>query len=352
MTDSRKTRQIGVLSEIHQPDKVRLHNMGLARRTKQIKTTGSHSSDVIVFCVVAKTRSFSAAADQLGISRSLVSKRVARLEERLNSRLVQRSTRSMSLTEAGDLLYERYTEITDRIDRAEREVADLHQTHSGVVRFAAPMACSFVGVPLISKLHREYPNIEVHLSVQEDTSDIIRSGYDAAIHIGPLKDSNLICRKITTVRLVVCGAPKYLRHRGIPATPRDLKRHNCLTLSPEATSQKSWLFREADAQPFSAPVLGDFQTDSDVVLLRACLAGMGLAQLPEVLAGEYLESGELERVLDAQCYVSTDVFVVLPHRDMAEKVRVAVDYLTREVQSRFPAAVARPGLKVAHSATA
>ena len=243
----------------------------------------------------------------------------------------------MSLTEAGELLFRRYTDITDRIDRAEREVADLHRTHSGLIRFAAPMVCSFIGVSLISKLHREYPNIEVQLSVEEGDVDLIRSGYDAAVHIGPLKDSNLICRKITTVHLAVCGSPGYLIKRGLPETPNDIKRHNCLTLTPEAGEDKVWLFREVDGKPFGVPVTGDFQTNSDVVLLRACLAGMGLAQLPMVLVQEYLEAGELDVVLADVSNVSADVFVILPHRDMPEKVRVAVDFLTDEVRRRFPA---------------
>ena len=187
-----------------------------------------------MFCFVAKTRSFSQAAKLLGISRSLVSKRVSRLEDRLDTRLVQRSTRSMSLTEAGELLYRRYTDITDRIDRAEREVSDLHRTHSGLIRFAAPMVCSYIGVSLIDRLHREYPNIEVQLCVEDGEIDVIKSGYDAAIHVGPLKDSNLICRKITTARLAVCGSPGYLIKRGVPNTTTDLKRHNCLSVSPEA----------------------------------------------------------------------------------------------------------------------
>ena len=300
--------------------------------------TGSHSSDVIVFCVVARTRSFSAAAHQLGISRSLISKRVARLEDRLKTRLLQRSTRSMSLTEAGELLFRRYSEITDRIDRAEREVADLSSAHSGTVRFAAPMACGFIGMPMISKLHKEYPNIEVLLSIQDGPVDIIDSGFDAAIHIGPLKDSNLICKKITSVRLVVCGAPGYLRRRGLPETVADLKRHNCLTLDRDTAAEKSWLFREFGGPLLEQPVEGDFRTDSDVILLRGCLAGMGLAQLPAVLAKEYLDRGELVATLDKFCYVETDVFVVLPHRDMPEKVRVAVDFLTREAQRVFPTA--------------
>lgn len=280
--------------------------------------------------------SFSHAAKQLGISRSLVSKRVSRLEERLDTRLINRSTRSMSLTEAGELLYRRYDDITERIDRAEREVADLQRTHSGLIRFAAPSVCSYAGMPLISRLHHEYPNIEVQLSVVDDEIDIINSGYDAAIHIGPLKDSNLICRKITSARLAVCGSPGYLIKRGVPVTPQDLKRHNCVAKTPLNGELRQWLFREQAGNVFSVDVEGDFHTDNDVVLLRACLEGMGLCQLPMVLINEHVKNGELEVVLEDFANISTDIYVVLPHRDMPEKVRVAVDFLTDQVREQFP----------------
>ena len=242
----------------------------------------------------------------------------------------------MSLTEAGDLLFERYTDITDRIERAEREVADLNHTHSGLIRFAAPTVCSYVGVSLIAKLHREFPNIEVQLAVEDDDIDIIASGYDAAIHIGPLRDSNLICRKITTVRLAVCGAPRYVRARGMPATPRDLRRHNCLSRTPEVGEERVWSFREGNNKPYVHKVAGDFHSNSEVVLMRACLAGMGLCQLPLVLIDEHVKAGRLELVLEPYANVSTDIYVVLPHRDVPEKVRVAVDFLTNEVQQLFP----------------
>lgn len=282
--------------------------------------------------------SFSHAAKHLGISRSLVSKRVSRLEERLDTRLINRSTRSMSLTEAGELLYRRYDDITERIDRAEREVADLQRTHSGLIRFAAPSVCSYAGMPLISRLHHEYPNIEVQLSVVDDEIDIINSGYDAAIHIGPLKDSNLICRKITSARLAVCGSPGYLIKRGVPVTPQDLKRHNCVAKTPLNGELRQWLFREQEGNVFSIDVEGDFHTDNDVVLLRACLEGMGLCQLPMVLINEHVKNGELEVVLDDFANISTDIYVVLPHRDMPEKVRIAVDFLTDQVREQFPEA--------------
>ena len=294
----------------------------------------------MVFCFVAKTRSFSRAAKMLGFSRSLVSKRVSRLEERLDTRLIQRSTRSMSLTEAGELLFRRYSDITDRIERAEREVADLNRTHSGVIRFAAPTTLSYVGVSLISKLHREFPNIEVQLTVADGEIDVIEAGFDAAIQMGPLRDSNLICRKIASTNLGLCAAPRYLDARGIPATPKDLRRHNCLTLTPDAGESRRWWFQEDGKQAFSHEVGGDFHSNSEVVLLRACLAGMGVCQLPMVLIEEHTRAGRLEPLLETYTNVGTDIQVILPHRDIPEKVRIAIDFLTEQARDGYAATAA------------
>ena len=290
----------------------------------------------MIYCLVARTRSFSQAAKMLGVSRSLVSKRISRLENRLGTRLLNRSTRSLSLTEAGELLYRRYSDINERIERAEQEVSDIHKTHSGTIRLAAPSVSSYVGVPLIADLYRRFPNIEIRLSIVDDEFDLINSGYDAAIHIGDLKNSNLICRKITTVRRAVCATPAYIDANGRPDTPRDLKRHNCLYLGSQPGNDKNWFFRETNGKAFSVQVAGNFSADNEIILLRACLTGIGFCQLPMVLLDQYIDAGELELVLDEFSNIYNDIYIVLPHRDMTEKVRIVVDFLTNQMSERLP----------------
>lgn len=288
-----------------------------------------------VYCEVARSRSFSRAAAALKISRSQVSKKVSRLERRLGTRLFNRSTRSLSLTEAGELLFRRYADLTARLDAAEREVSDIGRNHSGVIRLAAPAAFSYVGLQLVSEIQREYPDIEVHLAVVDGDVDIIDAGFDAAIHIGDLKDSNLICRRIARSRLVVCATPLYWRDRGRPARLRELAAHNCLAQVASPKDRKHWRFRHIDGEMSDIPVSGNFGSDDQVMLLRACLAGMGVCQLPKVLVDEYLDDGRLELELEDFCHMTNDVFVVLPHRDMPEKVRVVVDYLSAQADRRL-----------------
>lgn len=295
--------------------------------------TEGNSNDIVLFCFVAGTRSFSRAARELGVSRSLVSKRIAKLERRLQTRLIRRSTRSLSLTEAGELLYRRYSDIRKRIDHAEREVADLDRDHSGVIRLAAPAAWSYAGVPHIAELHRRFPDLEVQLSAVDGELNLIHSGHDAALHIGELEDSALVCRRIASVPLAVCAAPSYLAEHGAPERPSDLVRHKCLCANAAGT--RRWRFREAGGESYTAPVNVEFSTDSELLLLRACVAGMGMTQLPRLLVDEHLEAGQLKLVLEDFSYQTDDIYVLLPQRDVPDKVRLVIDYLVGHITERY-----------------
>lgn len=300
-----------------------------------ISAGANNASDMTVYCCVAKTRSFSHAGELLGVTRSLVSKRISRLEKRLGTRLINRSTRSLSLTEAGELLYRRYSDINDRVERAEQEVLDVNKSHAGLIRLAAPVVCSYIGIPLISALQRQFPDIGVRLSVVDGGFDLIESGYDAAIHIGELKSSNLICRKITTARLAVCATPAYIALHGRPEKPGDLKTHNCLRHGQASGGGSNWMFRVRDSKAFAVQVSGNFSADNEIVLLRACLADIGICQLPHVLLESRINSGELALLLDEFNNISSDIYVVLPHRDVPEKVRIVIDFLSQQIKRHF-----------------
>ena len=292
---------------------------------------GANTSDLRIFCLVGQTGSFSEAAKLIGASRSLVSKRISRLEQRLGTRLVNRSTRSLSLTEAGTTLLARYEDIHERIERAEREVVEIQETHSGIVRIAAPTVYSYIAIPFVSELQEDFPDIDVRISVVDGEIDIIGSGYDAAIHIGDLKSSNLICRKVATSGLAVCGAPAYFEAHRRPETLDDLERHNCLRLESESASGSRWRFRETGGKAIDVAVAGNFSANSELILLSACIAGAGLCQLPTGLIDQHVDAGDLEIVLSDFSDLGSDVFVVLPHRDIPAKVRVVIDRLTHRI---------------------
>lgn len=294
-------------------------------------------SDRVIYCLVAKNSGFSQAARTLGLSRSMVSKRIARLESRLGVRLINRSTRSFSLTEAGQLLRDRYSDINDRVDHAEREVADLGKSHSGTIRLAMPVAYAYSGMPIIADLRRRFPNIDVRLSIIDDDFDLIESGFDAALHIGDLRSSNLVSRRITTLQLAVCASPAYLDEHGVPATPDELLQHNCLRMPPRQGGAAAWPFRSAEGKPFTVNVSGDFIADSQVVLLQACIEGIGICQLPPGLVGRHVARDELRLILDPFVAVARNINVVMPHRDAPEKVRAVIDFLTGQLSTRLAA---------------
>ena len=288
------------------------------------------TGDMFVYCAVVRARSFSRAAKSLGASRSMVSKKVSRLEQRLGTRLLNRSTRALSLTEAGELLFRRYSEIVEAIERADQEVRVARRSYAGIVRLAAPEVWCQIGMPLISDLQRRLPDIEIRLSVVDEDLDLIESGYDAAIHVGELTSSNLICRKILSSPYAICATPAYFEEHGRPENPDALTGHNCLCrVSAPGAEGAMWEFREAARKAERVRVSGTFSADNDLVLLRACLNGAGVCRLPRALVDEHLVAGRLESVLGRYCLVSCDFFVILPHRDMSEKVRVVVDFLSR-----------------------
>ncbi|MBT8098416.1 MAG: LysR family transcriptional regulator [Gammaproteobacteria bacterium] len=284
-------------------------------------------SDSTVFCAVAQANSLAGAGKALGISRSLVSKRITELERRLGPRLLNRSTRSLSLTEAGELLYQRYRDIEKRTEQVEREVADLRKSLSGTVRLAAPPAFARISTQLIADLAVASPGIEIRLTLIDDRFEFIASGCDVAVHIGKLKNSNLICRKAGVSTPVICATKKYLAKHGRPTSPEELESHNCLALSVPGEGNHSWHFRRKGGKAQNIQVGGTLSTDDERVLLQACLDGIGLCQLPLVLVKHHMQSGALERVLDDFGHIEDAIYVVLPHRNLTKKVRVIVDHL-------------------------
>ncbi len=295
-----------------------------------------YESDFMIFRFVVQSKSFTGAAKLLGVSRSLVSKRISRLEERLQARLLNRSTRSLSLTAAGQALYTRCKNLSDEIHRIEREIRDFSSDRSGFVRLAAPKICSYISMPIFSELSAKYPGINVELVVTDtsDEIDIIGNGYDAAVKLGDLDSSNLIARKFSEARYVICAAPEYFDEFGRPETPDDLRHLNCITCTDRPNGDQ-WYFREPDSKPFNVSVTGDFQTNCELMILGAIQHGRGVARLPDVLVQHEVENGKLERVLKNYSHLHNNVYIVYPHRDMPDSVRLVVDFLLKRVQEQF-----------------
>jgi DNA-binding transcriptional LysR family regulator len=280
-----------------------------------------------IFARVVEAEGFSAAARQLGLSKSAVSKQVARLEDRLGARLLNRTTRRLSLTEVGAAFYERCARILAEAEAAERAVTRLQAEPRGTLRVNAPMSFGVRHVaPAIPAFVARYPDVSVDISLTDRLVDLVDEGYDLAIRIANLPDSSLVARRLAPARFVVCASPDYLARHGAPAQPRDLARHNCLTYSYAAVGDE-WRLRGPDGE-VRVRVTGTVRANNGDVLRAAALGGLGIVVMPTFLVGDALRSGALASVLPDYRVRETAIHAVYPHgRHLSAKVRAFVDFL-------------------------
>ncbi|WP_421708332.1 LysR family transcriptional regulator [Algihabitans sp.] len=288
-------------------------------------------NEMEIFVRVVQAKSFSAAARALDLSPSAVSKQIGRLEDRLGARLLNRTTRQLSLTEVGQAFYQRAERIIADIVEAEQAVGDLHAAPRGLLRVNAPVAFGRLHMaPLLPKFLESYPEISVELTVNDRFVDLIEEGMDLALRIGELADSSLIAKRLAPNHRVVCAAPAYLAARGTPRLPADLQKHNCMTYTFR-TNRHDWRL-EKDGVAEAVTVSGNLETNYAEVLMAAALAGSGIVLLPLWLAGPQLTSGELVEVLPDWQAQDSAIYAVYPHaRHLSPKVRVFVDFLSEEV---------------------
>lgn len=298
-------------------------------------------SDALAFISVADEGSFAAAAKKLFISSSVVSKRISRLEKQLRVQLIQRTTRSMVLTESGQLFYEHCKRIKSEINDAVDKVLQQHQTPSGLLRINAPM--SFGQVHLIPAVHdflAIYPEINIELILGSQYANFIYNGLDLAIFINDLPNTSLLkSRKITARNSGVYGAPEYLNRFGIPQTPNDLINHNCLIYQSEPGNSLSlgqkheWRFYHGKDK-LIIPVSGNLRINSNQGLVKVAVAGMGLIKLSSFMVTEEVKSGKLLSILSDYCEQDINIHVAYPcQRYLPSKVRVFIDFLIERFHS-------------------
>ncbi len=286
------------------------------------------SLDVLqVFVRIAETGSFSAAARDLGLSKSASSKKLAALEDRLGARLFNRTTRRLSLTEAGSDFLERAQRILAELEEAEQAAGRLTDEPRGILRVNAPMSFGIRHVaPALADFMTRYPELAVTLDLDDRRVSLIEEGYDVAVRIADLPDSSLVARKLAPARRVVCASPAYWAERGVPTHPRELANHNCLIYA-YLPAQNDWRFR-GPGGPLTVRVAGNLKANNGDVLREAALAGLGVCLAPTFLVGDDLRAGRLATVLDAFVDDSLAVYAVYPHRrHLSAKVRAFVDFL-------------------------
>jgi DNA-binding transcriptional LysR family regulator len=269
---------------------------------------------VIGFVRTVAAGSFAGAAKELGVSPVAVSKNVQRLERRLGVRLLQRSTRKLSLTEEGRLFYERCTGPLLELEGAQTAVKDKGRAPAGRLRVTSvsPFGRTYV-LPLLPAFSRRYPEIEVELHLDDAVSDMIAEGYDVGIRAGEMKDSTMVARAIAPLHFVVCGAPSYLAKHGTPRKPADLAGHNCLRLANRRTraGPANWPLGLNKA---ATAVSGNFIANDITTLVMAAVHGQGLVFAPLPLVLPLFRSGALVPLLPDWISKPMHLFMHYPNR--------------------------------------
>lgn len=285
---------------------------------------------MLVFTKVVQAGSLSAAARELGVSTAVVSRTLAALEARLGVRLVNRTTRSLHLTDEGASYYETSQRILAEIDEADAAVTSRRIEPQGVLKVALPASFGHQHIaPLIPRFAELYPRIELALSLSDRSINLIEEGFDLAVRIAELKDSSLAARKLAPNRRVVCASPAYLRAHGEPKTPQDLTRHNCLVAAWEQGFAMTWEYKNPVNKRGSVRVSGRYACDNWEVLREWAIAGLGVALKSTWDVRRQLEDGSLVPLLPGYDF-GTDVgiYAVYPHRrHLPAKTRVFIDFL-------------------------
>ncbi len=275
------------------------------------------------FVAVAECGQFTAAAERLGLSSSQVSRQIARLEERLHTRLFYRTTRKVALTEAGQTFLQHCQRLQDAREEALNAIGDLGSEPKGLLRMTCAVAYGerFI-VPLVTAFMARHPRLSVEIELSNRTLDLVQDGFDIAIRLGRLQDSRMLATRLAPRRMYLCASADYLQRYGRPHSLSELARHNCLIGSSDL-----WSF-QLEGREASQRINGNWRCNSGQAVLDAALAGLGLCQLPDYYVLEHLRSGALVSLLENHQPPNTAVWALYPQqRHLSPKVRQLIDAL-------------------------
>jgi LysR family transcriptional regulator for bpeEF and oprC len=287
-------------------------------------------NSIPLFVCVGESRNLTAAGERLGLSASAVSKAVTRLEEELGQQLIHRTTRSIRLTDEGLAFLERCRQILSEITEAEAEIAHARAIPHGRLRIQMPIGFGRIIVaPALGEFTKRYPELVLDVEMSDRMVDIAMEGKDAAIHIGDVRDSRVIARKLCALRFVTCASPEYLDAHGEPHVPEDLEKHRCLGyFIPQARHYRDWNF-ERNGKRITIPISGCLNVNNAESILDAAVAGAGIAHMATFVAADAVRQGKLKIVLPKFTSVGPNVSVLyLPNKRMSPKIRALVDFLS------------------------
>ncbi|MER2492495.1 LysR family transcriptional regulator [Catenovulum sediminis] len=275
------------------------------------------------FVAVVDCGSFIGAAEKLGVSNAQVSRQVSALEERLNIKLLYRTTRKINVTQEGQVFYQHCRHVLDGLEEAERAVTNLQSKPKGKIKLTAPVTYGEqVILPKVTDFMLQYPDIQVYAHLTNQNVNLVDEGYDLAVRLGKLADSSLMARKLASRINYICASADYIRAKGQPQTISMLDKHACLL-----GSRDHWVLSDGGKEKI-IKVSGKIRYNSGHALLDAALKGLGLVQLPDYYVAPYLASGDLVSVLDEYIVKGEGIWAIYPqNRHLSPKIRLLVDYL-------------------------
>ena len=291
------------------------------------KVNYSGLSDVAAFACVVQTGSFTAAAKKLDTSKSVVSKYVSRLEDRLGVKLLTRTTRSLTLTEIGQVFYDQAYDGIKAIDNAEEEVSFLQGKPRGRLKVNAPLSFGTLHIaPAIGKYLEQFPEISIDMEFSDVQVDMVREGFDVTVRITDRLEGSLVARRIAPCHHVLVASPDYLSRQGRIEKPEDLTEHNVITYQYQ-DSPWEWGFSRG-SKSHAVAVNGAIQMNNSLAIREAVLSGAGVSRMPSVVVGDDIKTGKLEQLLPEYTQLEMSVYLVFADKEhLAPKVRSFIDYM-------------------------
>ncbi len=294
--------------------------------------------DMKIYVTVVEQKSFAGAARQLGLTRSAVSRRIDGLERRLGVRLLERTTKHIALTDAGDVFYVRASRIIADQHEAELAVSQYGAKPLGTLKVTcAVMIGLYKVIPHLRDFMREHPDLAIQLDLSDTQDDPNLEHHDVAITWGRLLDSSLMASRLASTRQIICAAPSYIEEHGRPANPAELLSHNCIILSGFGSTQNEWYFENGDGVDV-VKVRGNFIVNSGNAAYQALLAGLGIGRVTDVRGGEDIRAGRLVEVLtEFECRDAVPIYGLYRGRKIVPpKVRALIDFLKTRMSADLP----------------
>lgn len=293
-------------------------------------------STIPIFVAVVECGSFSHAAEKLGVTKSAISKRVTQLEDELGIRLLNRTTRKLSLTEAGKRYYDHVSQALSIAQQGIDAVTELQGEPKGKLKITAPMSFGVLYIaPIIAEFLEHFPKVTIDLQLEDQMVDLIEGEFDLAIRIGNLPVSNLVAKRLANCRSILCASPCYIDNNGEPLKPADLIDHNCLVYS-YFRGGNEWIF-EYQRNEFKVIPKGNFVVNNSEAIRRALIEGLGIGQLPTFLVSKDILSGKLTSIMTSYTLPEHAVYAVFPERKhLPHKVRAFMEFVADKLGRDTP----------------